>query len=75
MVQPINIEYTVYIWRDGQDYIAHAMPLDVMSSGRTRQEARQALQEAVNLFLTTAAEYGSLHDILEDSGYGSISST
>ena len=69
MGQPINIEYTVYIWREGQDFIAHAMPLDVMSSGRTREQARQALQEAVSLFLATALECGTLQDILEESGY------
>ena len=61
MGQPINIEYTVSIWREGQDYIAHAMPLDVMSSGDPK-EARQALQEAVSLFLTTAlALYSARH--------------
>jgi predicted RNase H-like HicB family nuclease len=69
MGQPINIEYTVALWREGKHYVAHAMPLDVMSSGRTREEARQALQEAVSLFLTTALEYGTLKDILEESGY------
>ena len=69
MDESINIEYTVYIWRERGDYIAHAMPLDVMSSGRTREQARQALQEAVSLFLTTALEHGTLQDILEESGY------
>jgi predicted RNase H-like HicB family nuclease len=72
MGQPINVEYIMYIWREGQDYIAHALPLDVMSSGRTREEASQALKEAVSLFLATAAEHGTLQDILEESGYGLI---
>jgi predicted RNase H-like HicB family nuclease len=72
MDQPINVEYTMYIWREGQDYIAHALPLDVMSSGRTREEASHALKEAVSLFLATAAEHGTLQDILEESGYGLI---
>lgn len=26
------IEYTVQVWEEGDQFIAHAMPLDVMSS-------------------------------------------
>ncbi len=45
----MNIEYTVQIWKEGNQYVAHAMPLDVMSSGMTPEEARKALDEAVHL--------------------------
>jgi len=65
----MNIEYTVQIWSEGDQYVAHAMPLDVMSSGRTPEDARTALDEAVHLFLTTAADQGSLEEILNDAGY------
>ena len=64
-----NIEYTVHIWKEGSQFVAHAMPLDVMSSGRTPEKARQALDEAVHLFLATAAEVGSLDQVLEEAGY------
>jgi predicted RNase H-like HicB family nuclease len=49
-----NIEYTVQIWKEGKQYIAHAMPLDVMSCGPTPDDARKNLDEAVHLFLVTA---------------------
>ena len=52
----MNIEYTVHIWREGGQFVAHAMPLDVMSSGPTPEEARTALDEAVRLFLLTASD-------------------
>lgn len=65
----MNIEYTVQIWREGNQFVAHAMPLDVMSSGRTPEEARKALDEAVHLFLVTAADMGTLDEILEEAGY------
>ena len=45
------------------------MPLDVASSGGSPEEARQALDEAVHLFLSTAADHGTLDQVLEDSGY------
>ena len=51
--------YRVYdpcIWKEGDQFIAHAMPLDVASSGPTPETARQAVDEAVRLFLATAAE-------------------
>jgi len=33
-----DIEYTVQIWKEGNQFVAHAMPLDVMSSGETADE-------------------------------------
>ena len=65
----INIDYTLQIWKEGKQYVAHAMPLDVMSSGRTPEVAKKALEEAVHLFLVTAADMGALKEILDESGY------
>jgi predicted RNase H-like HicB family nuclease len=65
----MSIEYTVHIWKEGNQFVAHAMPLDVMSSGLTPDEARAALDEAVHLFLATAADNGSLEEILHEAGY------
>ncbi len=65
----LNIEYTIQIWREADQFIAHAMPLDVMSSGQTPEDARQALDEAVRLFLLTAAEIGTLDLLMEETGY------
>jgi predicted RNase H-like HicB family nuclease len=67
--QAKDIEYTVQIWREGNQFVAHAMPLDVMSSGKTPEEARKALDEAVHLFLVTAADVGTLDEILRETGY------
>jgi predicted RNase H-like HicB family nuclease len=65
----MDIEYTVHIWKEGAQFIAHAMPLDVMSSGKTPEDARKALDEAVRLFLATASDIGTVSDILGESGY------
>jgi len=65
----MGIEYTVYIWQEGDQFVAHAMPLNVMSSGKTVDEARKALGEAVHLFLKTAEEIGTLEEVLEEWGY------
>ena len=65
----MDIEYNAQIWKEGNQYIAHAMPLDVMSAGPSPEEARKALDEAVHLFLITAADMGTLEDVLQESGY------
>ncbi len=63
------IEYTAQVWKEGHQFVAHAMPLDVMSSGTTPEAARQALDEAVRLFLLTTRDQGTLEAILEECGY------
>lgn len=68
-MKPHSIEYKAQVWKEGRDYIAHAMPLDVMSSGKTPEAAREALDEAVELFLETAAEMRTLDSVLRDCGY------
>ncbi len=65
----LDIEFTANIWQEGDQFIAHAMPLDVMSAGRTPEEARKALDEAVHLFLVTAADVGTLEQVLDEGGY------
>jgi predicted RNase H-like HicB family nuclease len=65
----INIEYSAQLWKEGNQYIARAMPLDVMSAGPSPEEARKALDVAVHLFLVTAAGMGTLEGILQESGY------
>ena len=65
----LAIGYTTHLWQEGEQFIAHAMPLDVASSGDSPDAARKALDEAVHLFLETAKDHGTLEQILEDSGY------
>jgi predicted RNase H-like HicB family nuclease len=65
----MRIDYTVQVWREDNQYIAHAMPLDVASSGDSPEAARQAVDEAVRLFLATASDHGTLNEVLQDAGY------
>jgi predicted RNase H-like HicB family nuclease len=74
MSRTINIKYSAQIWKEGNQYIAHAMPLDAMSGGPSPEEARKALEEAVHLFLVTAADMGTLEGILRESVYESTKS-
>ena len=62
----MNIEYTAQIWKEGDQYIAHTMPLDVAP---TPKRARNALDEATRLFIETASEMGTLETVLQECGY------
>jgi len=66
----MNLDLTLYLSKEGPQYVAHAMPLDVVSSGPTPEAAREAVYEAVRAFLLTAADAGTLDEVLEDCGYG-----
>jgi predicted RNase H-like HicB family nuclease len=65
----MKIDYTVQVWKEGDQYIAHASPLDLVSSGPTPEGAKSALKEAVLLFLETLQDMGTLSEVLSECGY------
>ena len=65
----MNIDYTVNVWREGDQFVAHAMPLDVASSGTDPDAARRAVDEAVRAFVASCANAGTLDQVLEEAGY------
>ena len=64
-----DIAFTVHIFRDGDLYVAHAPELDVSSCGETPDAARKNIKDAVQGFLETSGDMGTLADVLEESGY------
>lgn len=65
----MKLDLTVHVWAEGKQYVAHALPLDVMSSGPTPQAAREAVDEAVRCFVRTAVDQGTLEQVLDECGY------
>ena len=65
----MTIDMNIRIWREGKTFIAHALPLDVSSAGDSPERARAALREAVDLFVATARDHGTLQEVLEECGY------
>ena len=65
----MTIELNIRVWREGKSFIAHALPLDVSSAGDTPDSARAALREAMDLFVATAKDQGTLAEVLEECGY------
>jgi len=68
--KPTNgIPYTVHTFKEGGTYVAYVPELDVSSCGATDDEARRNIREAVQAFLETSAEMGTLDEILKEAGY------
>lgn len=47
---------TVSFIKDGDGYVSHCLDYDIVSQGRTRQEAADNIIEAVSLFLEAASQ-------------------
>lgn len=65
----MEFAFEAEVWPEGGQYVARAKPFNVMSCGDTRQQASDDLSEAMELFLETAQEMGTLDTIPEEAGY------
>ena len=64
-----NIPSSVHIFKEGDSFVAYVPELDVSSCGATDDQARHNIRDAVQGFLESSAEMGTLDEILEESGY------
>ncbi len=64
-----EVPYTLHIFKEGDTFVAYVPELDVSSCGSTDDEARKNIRDAVQAFLRTTAEMGTLQEVLEEAGY------
>lgn len=64
-----SVQVSVNVRRDGRRYVASCPPLDVVSQGDSEHKALENLTEAIQLFITTCFEIGTLHTVLTQSGF------
>ena len=69
-----QIIVTEQIWKEGRMYTSYCPELDVASCGKTVNEARKNLREAIEIFIEETYKMGTLKDLLEEAGYD-LSST
>ena len=60
---------TSKIWKEGKHYVAYNPELEVASQGKTLEEAEKMLKEAIGLFIKTAKKFGTLNQVLEETGF------
>ncbi len=54
---------TAVIWKEGKRYVSKCPELGVASYGRTPEQAKAALGEAVGLYLSNAKRLGLLKEL------------
>jgi len=64
-----NITFRVEIFKEDDQYVAICPELNVSSYGDSIGEARDAIAEAINLFLEECDEMGTLIEVLEEAGF------
>ena len=64
-----GLPFTVRLFKEGETYIAHVPELDVSSCADTVQQVKKNINDAVLLLLESAADMGTLEEILEEAGY------
>ncbi|MYB50402.1 MAG: type II toxin-antitoxin system HicB family antitoxin [Dehalococcoidia bacterium] len=67
-----TISYRAEIFREGDLYVSRCPDLDVSSFGDTVEEARDALQEAVEAFLEGCELLGTLDEVLAECGFAMV---
>jgi len=59
----------VEIFREGDLYVGLCRDLDVSSFGKTIEEAKNSLREALEAFAEECAAMGTLSEVLEEAGF------
>lgn len=60
----IHLEYRIEVFEENGQYVALCPELNVSSFGDSVDEAKRALQEAVELFLEECESMGTLQEVL-----------
>lgn len=64
-----SIEVPALIKKEHKYFISYCPPLDIYSQGRTENSAKNNLIEAIQLFLISCFERGTLDEVLTDCGF------
>lgn len=59
-----SMKLTVKIWKDEKFYVARVPELGVTTQGRTKEEAKKNLREAVELHLEAMVDYMLKHGMV-----------
>ena len=65
----LAVHLEIGVRRDGDEYVAWCIPLDVYSQGRSKEEAIASLKEAVELWFESCLQRGVLDKALREVGF------
>lgn len=65
----MQFDFRIEIFKEDGQYVGVAPELNVSSFGDTKEEAKQSLKEAVELFLEECQRMGTLEEVLTEAGF------
>mgnify|MGYP001559486586 CR=1 FL=1 len=69
MTVKFHVDVPVCVKQEGRWYLAACLPLDIYSQGTTEDEAVKNLTEALQLFVESCFERGTLEQALKELGF------
>ena len=69
MESGMDLTVPAEIWRDGGHFVSCCPPLDVYSQGSDKKTALDNLVEALQLFIGSCIDRGTLDQALKDCGF------
>lgn len=63
------LSFTVHIFREGEMLVAYVPELDLSSCGKDPDEVRHNIRDAVQGFLETSRDLGTLEEVLTEAGF------
>lgn len=64
-----SIQFNTDIWREGDMYVSYVPQLDISSCGKTIEEAKKNIYDAVEGFIEEAANMGTVQQIMDEAGF------
>ena len=64
-----NLTFTVQVFKEGKNFVSYNPELKVASCGKSIDEAKNKLKEAISGFLKSAKEMNTLEEIMEEAGF------
>jgi len=65
----IKIQLNSEVWKEGNMYVSYIPQLDLSSCGKTIDEAKKNIREAVELFFEETQKMGTYQKILKEAGF------
>lgn len=69
MKQIQDIEFNVEVWKEGDMFVSYVPQIDISSCGKTVDQARNNIREALELYFDESENMGTLQQILEEAGF------
>ncbi len=64
-----KLTFRAEFFQEGNVYVGLCPELNVSSFGEDIEDAQQSLQEAVEAFIETCEEMGTIEEVLEEAGF------